>query len=222
MKKYILGTISFLLLILVSCEKDNYDEPQSNLIGRIISAGAKEAIGVRETEGAVQVQLWQDGYELYTPIAVYVNQDGTFAAKLFDGTYKLVTRDNNGPWVNKRDTVVINVKGNTSVEYIVNPYYILKNENFNVNGKTLTVTFDIDEVTAGKSIERITLYVNSTRFVDSSFKVKSTDATSPTVGTNIITMDLSTLSNPVLYARIGVKITNVDQMLYTAGSIKVK
>src|SRR5690606_41577865 len=83
-----------LALMAGGCGFDNYDEPQSKLFGRVTYNG--EALGVRGTGEAVQLQLYQDGYELRNPISAYVAQDGTFEATLFDGEYKLVTRDNNG------------------------------------------------------------------------------------------------------------------------------
>lgn len=225
MKKYILGIFALSSLLFSSCEKDNYDEPKSDLIGKVVNANTKEAVGVRQTEGAVQMQLWQDGYELYTSIPVYINQDGTFSAKLFDGTYKLVTRANNGPWINSRDTIVVTVKGNTTVEYPVKPYFLLDNEKFDINGNTLTATFNIkqENVVQDRNIERVTLYVNNTVFVDDNFKKASTNATSPIVGSNTITLNISNISsNAALYARIGVKISGVEQLLYTVGSIRIK
>ncbi len=226
MKKYILGISVLCTLLFSSCEKDNYDEPKSDLVGKIISTTTKEAIGVRQTEGAVQMQLWQDGYELSNvSIPVYVNQDGTFSAKLFNGTYKLVTKDNNGPWVNDRDTIIIQVKGTTSVEYPVKPYFTLSDEKFVLNGNTLTATFNIDQENAiqNRSIERVTLYVNNTVFVDNSFKKANKDVSSPIVGNNSVSLDISNISNSVaLYARIGIKISGVEQLIYTTGSVRIK
>ena len=220
MKKYILGTLSLFILFLSGCVKDNYDEPESNLTGKIISNG--EALGVSQRDGAVQLQLWQDGYDLYTAIPVYVAQDGTFSAKLFDGTYKLVTRDNNGPWVNDRDTVVVKVSGTTAVEYPVKPYYVLKGEEFKVANNVLTSTFNIQEVTAGKTIEKVTLYVNNTKFVDAATNVKNQDSALTTAGDYTITMDISDLTQPILHARIGVKISGIGEMLYTVGSKQIR
>lgn len=238
MKKYILGVFALSSLLFSSCEKDNFDEPTSNLTGRIVSKASKGSIGVRQTEGAVQLQLYQDGYELKNvPIPVYVNQDGSFAAKLFDGTYKLITKDNNGPWINDRDTILVQIKGSASVEYSVRPYFMLSNEKFTLSGNTLTATFDIEQENAiqNRNIERVTLYINSTMFVDDSFKLKireegkdkdtegKKDAENPVVGSNTINFDISKFSNfNIIYARIGIKISGVEQLLYTTGSVRVK
>ena len=88
-----------------SCGLDNYDAPESLLQGKIVYQG--RPLGLRSTSGAIQLQLYQDGYAKRDPIPVYVNQEGEFSAKLFEGDYKLVTRDGNGPWVNSRDTLEV-------------------------------------------------------------------------------------------------------------------
>lgn len=226
MKKYILAILALSALLLTSCGKDNYDEPKSLLTGKIVSATSKEAVGVKnQTDGGVKIQLWQDGYELYTAIEVSVNQDGTFSASVFDGTYKVVTTDNNGPWVNDRDTIVVQVKGNAFVEYPVKPYFEMSNEEFKLEGNTLTATFDLQQPNAiqDRELSEVTLYVSNTMFVDDSFNKMKVNAESPAVGSNSITMDITDLaSNAVLYARIGVKINGVEQRLYTAGTIRIK
>jgi len=78
MKKII--RISFVMLLsawIASCGKDNYDPPQSTLSGQIVYNG--NPVQVRGTNGAVQLQLYQDGWQKRDPIAVYVTQDGSFS-----------------------------------------------------------------------------------------------------------------------------------------------
>src|SRR5690606_22103936 len=116
MKSYIGNLILLAALIFVaSCGYDNYEPPKSTLTGNVIYNGAP--IGVRGTGNAVQLELWQDGFELYTSIPVYVTQDGSFSASLFDGEYKMVSRNGNGPWVSSQDTILVSVKGDTQTEY---------------------------------------------------------------------------------------------------------
>ena len=73
-------------------------------------------MNLRGTGEAVQLQLYQDGYEKNDPISVFVGQDGTFSALLFDGEYRLTTRDGNGPWVNNHESVTVNLKGHTDAK----------------------------------------------------------------------------------------------------------
>src|SRR5690625_3831085 len=109
MRTYNFLTLIFVLLS-VGCGLDNFDEPKSLLQGKIVFQNRQ--VGLRGTGGAVQLQLYQEGYDLNDHINVYVNQKGEFQALLFDGTYKLITRDKNGPWVNSRDTTFVDVMGN--------------------------------------------------------------------------------------------------------------
>ncbi|WP_163358041.1 DUF3823 domain-containing protein [Dysgonomonas sp. 25] len=225
MKRSIIPIIifGFIALFLTSCDKDNYNPPKITLTGKVTYNG--EPIGVRGTDRQVQMQLWQDGYDLYEPIEVYIDQEGSFTAKVFKGEYKLVSRDNHGPWVNNRDTVFVNVKGNMEVDYPVTPYYILSNVNITSSGNIVTATFDIDQITAGKNIESIHLYVNRTQFVDQDNKKIDVTDPSLTTGSHTLTADMSSFTKPneqIMYARIGVKIAGVNHTLYSTGAVKVR
>lgn len=50
-----------LIVTTTSCTKDNYDAPESTLMGRIVYKG--EPLQLRGTSEAIQLQLYQDGYE---------------------------------------------------------------------------------------------------------------------------------------------------------------
>lgn len=56
LKSICLATIAILLL--ASCEYDNYDMPNAILSGRVVYEGSP--VGVRAT--ATRLELWQDGY----------------------------------------------------------------------------------------------------------------------------------------------------------------
>src|SRR5687768_11903068 len=87
-----------LLLATAACEGltsvDNYDAPGSTLTGQVMFDG--QGVGVRSN--GVQLELWEPAYPLRQKIPVYVAQDGSFSATLFDGSYKLNLLANNGPW----------------------------------------------------------------------------------------------------------------------------
>src|SRR5690554_1851707 len=198
MKLYIRNVILLATLVFVaSCGFDNYEPPKSTLTGNVVYNDAP--VGVRGTGNAVQLELWQDGFELYTSIPVYVSQDGSFSAKLFDGEYKLVSRNGNGPWVSSQDTIHFSVNGDSYIEYEVTPFYTLSNENFSLEGNVLTATFDVEEVAGTQSIERAILVVNKTAFVDESAQIARVDVTNPEVGQITLTMELSSsVMNSVL------------------------
>ena len=211
-----LVNISAIILFLsqYSCGLDNYDEPQSVLTGKVTYQS--ENIGIRGSGNKVQMQLYQDGYALKTAIPVYITQDGTFQAVLFDGVYKLIHRDNNGPWVNTRDTMTVVVKGNTQCEYPVSPYYLIRNESFSVDGNTLKARLNLEEITAGKTISSVFLVVNKTVYVDDVSQVARINLSNPKQLDNItVEMDLSNRTEKILFARIGVQMAGVNDILFS-------
>ena len=213
----------FILLFMIvaftitSCGLDNYDAPQSRLHGKIIYNG--EAVGLRGTGEAVQLQLYQDGYQLRDNIRVYVGQDGTFEALLFDGTYKLVTRDKNGPWVNNRDIIIVNLKGSTEIEVPVTPFFTISNESISLNGNTLNATFNVNKIVSTANIDYVTLLISKTSFVDDVNNVARKDFKGVEAGSQNLSMDLSDNTSvaaaKALFARVGVRTVGADQAIYS-------
>lgn len=218
MNKY---TYIFLIMmtafVLTSCGLDNYDAPQSRLHGRITYNG--ETLGLRGTGEAVRLQLYQDGYELRDNIQVFVGQDGTFEAMLFDGEYKLVTRNQNGPWVNTRDTIVVNLKGSTEVEVKVTPFFTISNETITLNGSVLNASFTVNKIVSTANIDYVTLLVSKTSFVDDATNIARKDFKNQQAGALNLSMDMSDNANfaaaKALFARVGVRTVGADQAIYS-------
>lgn len=214
--KYLFSVLIFTLL-LSSCGLDNYDAPKSQLRGKITYNG--ETLGLRGTGEAVQLQLYQDGYQLRDHIRVYVGQDGTFEALLFDGEYKLVTRNQNGPWVNSRDTMVVNVKGTTDVDLEVTPFFTISNENLALNGSVFTASFTVNQIVNTANIDYVTLLVSKTSFVDDVSNFARKDYRNQKTGTVNLSMDLSDNNNfknaTAVFARVGVRAVGADQAIYS-------
>lgn len=204
-----------LLCAMQSCDRfDNFDEPKSMLYGKVTYQD--RYIGVRGSGQKVQMQLYQEGFGKKDPIPVNITQDGTFQALLFNGDYKLVTRDKNGPWVNHRDTVYLTINGNTACEYPVEPYYLIRNESFRVNGQRLTASFDLEKITDGRNVTSAFLLVNNTQFVDDVSAVGRVNLSAPQSLNDLqIEMDLGEFTQPVLYARIGIEIAGVSDYLFS-------
>jgi hypothetical protein len=200
-----------------SCGLDNYDAPQSRLQGKITYNG--EELGLRGTGEAVQLQLYQDGYQLRDYIRVYVGQDGSFEALLFDGVYKLVTRDKNGPWVNNRDTIVVNLKGSADVEVPVTPYFTISNELISLSGNVLNATFNVNKIVSTANIDYVTLLVSKTSFVDDVTYIARKDFRNQLPGSLNLSMDLSDNTSvaaaKALFARVGVRAVGADQAIYS-------
>lgn len=215
MKTFVYAGLLLAATLFSACKYDNYDPPASTLTGRVTYQN--QPVGVR-TNG-VQLELWQRGYQLFTKIPVYVNQDGSFSASLFDGDYKLVRLRGNGPWVDNTDTINVQVRGTTQVDVPVQPYFTINSPTFQRSGSTLTATGQINPVVSGRTVEQVTLYVGTTQFVD---------ATNNAGNTSLSGTALADLSKPVslslatpaavrgtAYMRLGVKTAGVAELLYT-------
>jgi len=213
--KYFIILLS--VMMFTACGLDNYDAPQSELHGKITYNG--ETLGLRGTGEAVQLQLYQDGYELRDNIPVYVGQDGTFKAKLFDGEYKLVTRNQNGPWVNSRDTTVIKLNGSTTIEVKVTPYFTISGTNISLNGSQLNGTFTVNQVVQTANIDYVMLLISKTNFVDDVSYIARQDFRGLGTGSLNLSMDLSSnqqvANAKALFGRVGVRTVGADQAIYS-------
>lgn len=158
-----------LLLVIMSalgaCKKDNKEPPKSTLNGTVMIEGTKQAVGVASNR--VQLELWQSGYALFQKIPVYIDQDGSFSATLFDGQYKLV-RLSGAPWTNNTDTINIDLRGSATVEVPVKPFFTVGNETitFNAADTSITSTFSVSRIDATKTADRVSLHLGLTNFVD--------------------------------------------------------
>lgn len=230
----ILVSVASGLVAISGCAYDNYEAPQNLLTGRIVYEG--EPVGLKQT-GTGQdynvLELYQPGFEGSASIPVYVNQDGTFSAMLFKGTYMLVAKDGAGPWVDSGTELYFDVRGDTEIDFPVTPYYVIRNVKFSVDDEgMLTAAFSVERgaftLINGKPdalIESISLYINNTRFVDDVTNRKKVDDTSLTIGDHTITVslkDAALADYPVLYARIAVGTRGVSPKIYSPGSVQVK
>jgi hypothetical protein len=212
------SAVIILLLTLAACGKDNYDAPESILTGRMVYNGT--SIQVRGTGEAVQLQLYQRGWQKSDPISVFVTQDGSFTAKLFDGTYYLVTRDNNGPWVNTRDTMQIELRGTASVDVNVTPYFTISGENITVSGNTLNASFTVNRVVSDAKLEKVYLVLSKTQFADEVNNIFRSDITdNVAAGAGSVSADLSgnndVANAKTLYGRIGIKTEGTEQAVWS-------
>lgn len=230
MKKAFFYITSAAIIGLTACKKDNYAPPSSLLTGKVVYQG--QAVGVR-TNG-VQLELWQHGYQLFTKIPVYIAQDGSFSASLFDGDYKLV-RLGGAPWQNNTDSIDIKVRGSMNVDVPVEPYFTINTTSFTFNkaDTTITGTFTPTQVVAGKTLEVASISVGATQFVDIVNNAHSTDknVTAGAPASLTISLNPGRYPNPnqealrkrltellqkqYCYLRIGVKTNGVGERIYS-------
>lgn len=223
---YILITL-FIACSFMACKKDNYDAPNATLNGRLVYQG--ETIYVEQDQ--VSYELWQSGFGKYAPIRSSFSQDGTFSAALFNGTYKLVIPKGQGPFIWKNnangnvDSLLIELKGNQSLDLEVTPFYLIKNADLSANGGKVSASFNLEKVVLGdegKNIERVSLYINKTQFVsgNSNSNIAQTSLSGNDI-VNLSNLNLSvdiptiTPSQNYIFARIGLKIQGVEDMIFT-------
>lgn len=202
--------------LLYSCGLDNYDEPKSILTGKVVYNG--EALQLRGTDEKVRLQIYQDGYPNYSPIDVFVGQDGSFSAALFDGEYKMVTRDNNGPWVNARDTTHFKVKGTTVQNKEVTPLFTISGADIKLSGTTVNADFVVNQIVDGREIDYISVLFNKTQFVDIERKLEGSEhSVNSVIGTHTYSLELKgkAVDAPILFGRICVKTRGVDEAIYS-------
>ena len=218
MKNYIYLLFAASVLMFAGCTYDNYTAPSSSLSGTVGYQGV--GIGVRSN--TCQLELWQHGYQLFTKIAVNIQQDGTYKALLFDGNYNLTYLYNVGPWVAKKDTVPVVVKGNTVVDFPVEPYFFIKSSSFVKSGTNIVGTLTLQQVNTTVALQQVYIYLNTGTILDGTLNMANatvlaaaiTDKTAPVTITVAIPATLAT--KPYLYARVGVKMTGVTELAYGA------
>ncbi|MCU4164724.1 DUF3823 domain-containing protein [Carboxylicivirga caseinilyticus] len=226
MKKILFYIPLIFSLIFMSCEKDNYDAPSARLYGKLVYQG--EAIHVEAHE--VTFQLWEPGWQLSNSIQVDVNQDGEYSAMLFPSTYKLIIPSHQGPFRNitntetQSDTIIVNLGGNKEMDIEVEPYYMIRNAQFSQSGGTVSASFGLEQIITdedAKSIERVNLYINTTQFVDVQSKINSAEVAGGDIAdlssvTMSVTVPETRIDQSYVYARVGVKMAGVEDMIFTA------
>lgn len=185
--------VSVAAVCLAACSADNYDELTSTITGNIQYQGKN--LNLCGTQGATRLQLYQEGYELNTQaFTVYADQEGHFSCITGDGIYKLVTEDNVGPWVNKRDTTIVTLKGHTEVNIEVKPYFLIGDDAAaRLDGNKLTVNYSVQKIVPEAEINNVTINVGSTLLVDEwrnqiKFTIGAEDVK---IGQNTVTEELT-------------------------------
>lgn len=214
-----------MVALLSACEKDNYTEPKSTLSGQIVYKG--EPVGVEE--GQVRLQLWQPGFGKLAAIDAPIAQDGSYSAVLYDGSYKLVFPRNRGPFKTitqdaaAKDTLFVTLAGNQQLNVEVMPYYMIRTPQFSGGESKVNASIKLEKILTGadaKDIERVSLYVNRTQLVSRATNVVVTDL----AGANIKDLNAINLTATVpalspaqtfVFARVGVKIKDVEDMVFS-------
>lgn len=220
---------------LVACEKDNFEPPKSTFEGRLVYKGEPLLVQSANTgsnsDFPVFFELWQQAYNNRSSIRVPIKQDGTFTALLFDGDYKLTVPSGQGPFLWKRtstgapDSLAISLRGSQQLDIEVMPYYMVRSPQFTVTGRKVSGSVKLEKIITdavnGKNVERVSLYVNKTQFVDAGNTITTANLAGSAItdpnSISLTTADVPALvpSQSYVFIRIGLKISGVEDMIYT-------
>ena len=214
--KYIMLIFTTAGLLLAGCEYDNFEAPKATLSGKVVYQG--NAVSVRNN--GPQLELWQDGFALKSPITVNISQDGSYSAILFNGRYKLVRRAD-APWQQQAsDTLIVDVSGNTTYDVPVSPYFTISNNTFGKSGNNITARFVVNKNIPTANLELVRLYLGKSILTDQvqrEFLVDGNVANivsgQPTEITASLPDNLKDLD--YIFARIGVKSSSAGEYYYT-------
>ena len=223
--KYIV--IPALFLSVYSCKKDNRSAPGTFLTGAIMYKG--DSINVERNQ--VPYQLYQYGFGKVGQIGnnTTFQQNGSYSQVLYDGDYKLIIPNGQGPFLWKKDangnpdSLAISLKGNQTVNLEVTPYYMIRNAQITASGGIVTANFKVEKIitdSLAKDIERVSLYINKTQFVSAGDNIALKDMagssiTDPNNITLTVTVPAITPTQNYIFARVGVKIANVEDMIFS-------
>jgi hypothetical protein len=225
MKNYTHYIALLLLIATASCKKDNYDPPTSKLTGRVVYKG--DVIGLEYDQ--VQFELYQYGFGKTGPIAGVFTPEGTYSMLLFNGEYKFIIPNGQGPFKWKQttagnpDTTVITMQGSQEFDIEVTPFYMLRNPQLARSGGNIAGTFKIEKIitdASARDIEEVNLYINKTTFVSGANNVavktvKGSDITDPNNVNLSVAVPSLTPAQSYVFARIGLKIEGVEDRIFS-------
>ena len=210
---------------IVSCKKDNYSPPSSVLSGRLVYNG--DSIGVERNQ--VPFELYQFGFGRVGAIANTFAENGTYSALLFDGDYKLIIPNGQGPFMWKQtvagtpDSIAITMNGSQTLDLQVTPFYMIRNPQITTSAGMVSATCEVEKIITdanAKDIERVSLYINKTQFVSGGDNIAGADLagsaiTDPNNVSLSVTIPTITPTQNYVFARIGVKIIGVEDMIFS-------
>ena len=215
-----------IIILLMSCRKDNYDEPTVKLSGRIVYKG--DPIEVEYNQ--VKYELYQDGFGKTGPWASTFAADGSYAMLLFNGEYKFIIPNGQGPFKWKQtaagapDTTIISVNGSQEFDIEVTPYYMIRNVQLTGSGSNISGRFSLEKIitdASARNIEDVSLYINKTQFVSGADNVasKTINGSDITDLNNVnlsVTVPTANAAQGYVFARIGLKIEGVEDRIFSA------
>ena len=150
--------IQALLLALVvgACKIDNYPAPDAQLYGTFLDAETNEPVEQDIIRGST-IEFIEQGYASQTKQVMIVKNDGTYRNNLiFANTYTITpVRGNFVP----AEPQEITVKGETQLDFKVQPYIRVKDVKIEKVGTKVVATFKLQQTVINK-VKKIGLYAH--------------------------------------------------------------
>jgi hypothetical protein len=215
-----------IIILAVSCKKDNYDPPTVKLSGHIVYKGDPVEVEYKQ----VNYELYQYGFGKTGPMASTFEPDGSYEMLLFNGEYKFIIPNGQGPFKWKQttagapDSTTIMVNGSQEFNIEVTPYYMIRNAQLTGSGGNVSGKFSIEKIitdASARDIENVTLYINKTQFVSGADNVAAktingSDITDPNNVNLSVTVPAANANQGYVFARIGLKIAGVEDRIFSS------
>lgn len=148
------------LVLLFSCELDNYDAPDKVLEGKVIDASNGETLQTRQPDG-IKVRLLEKGFENPVPFDFWAMPDGTFRnTKIFAAKYDILVVE--GAFEQSSvETITVDLNTNQVVNFEVEPYARLTNVEVSSSGGKLKATYKVAPGTGKRKILKSMLIASS-------------------------------------------------------------
>lgn len=227
--------------LLESCSKavDNSPYPSSRISGAFLYNGQPVGLLGTSSDNASQnpLQLVQTGPGAYSAanIKFFARNDGTYTILTFNGNYTIQVQPSKGPFPDPPPlNIVLNGEAK-DVNFNVTPYFWVSNYHTTFVDSVFTATFKLEQILTTTivnsvakpvTLEKVSVYFNTTNIVDATAKAFERTFTTPAQGVNIngnctITVNLkgsgmsatekAAIKNTtgVIYANVAVKTATV-------------
>jgi len=233
-------------MLVQSCGKDNLKYPSSTLSGRFLYNGqpvrllqtSPDINSINNTGHALALTQITGAQQRYSvgEIQVYARHDGSFTGKMFDGDYTARTLTSKMPFEDFTG-LPVTIKGNTTLDIPVVPYFWMTNLTTTFVGNVFTATFTLAKVStnAARTLQYIQVALSPTNYADaaafSAIRNFAPGVAAPNVvvsdGVCTVRVDLSTLSTAEksalaaqgpgshIWASVAVKTNGVTDALYS-------
>ncbi len=156
--------IMAVMLILCSCELDNYTPPDITLEGKVTDEVTGENVFTRQPNG-IKVRLLEEGYDNPVPYDFWVKPDGTFKnTRLFPAKYKISVLE--GAFEQSSvEEVTVDLSRNQTIEFKVEPFIRLTDVSIVATGGTVRATYGIERTSSTNPMVRSLLILAKTNIL---------------------------------------------------------